>query len=85
MDKRTKRISVKLDDFLLWHNNPRLLEDYGEERDIESIEGAQDELLSRMQSEGQVKELIKSIFSLPYLGPTQSIDILEFLDRILCR
>lgn len=68
MDKRTKRISVKLDDFLLWHNNPRLLEDFGEERDIEAIESAQDELLSRMQSEGQVKELIKSILSNGWLG-----------------
>ena len=48
MDKaKIKRINVELDDFLLWHNNPRLIEEFGEERPIEAIESAQEEITDR--------------------------------------
>ena len=69
MDKdKIKRINVKLDDFLLWHNNPRLIEEFGEERPIEAIESAQEEITDRLRSEGEVRELVKSILSNGWLG-----------------
>ena len=47
MDKKIKREYVQLDDFLLWHNNPRLIEEFGEERPIEAVEGAQEEIMGK--------------------------------------
>ncbi len=68
MDKNIDRINVKLDDFLLWHNNPRLIEEFGEERPIEAVEAAQEEISDRLRSEAEVRELVKSILSNGWLG-----------------
>lgn len=68
MDKNIKRVSVHIDDFLLWHNNPRLIEEFGEERPIEAVEAAQEEITERLRGEAEVRELVKSILSNGWLG-----------------
>ena len=67
--KKIKREKIRnLEDLLLWHNNPRLIEEFGEERSMEVIESCQDEIMTRLKDEGNIGDLIKSILSNGWLG-----------------
>ena len=67
--KKIERQKIKnISDLLLWHNNPRLIEEFGEERSMNVIESCQDEIADRLKNEGNINDLIKSILSNGWLG-----------------
>ena len=67
--KKIERQKIKdVNDLLLWHNNPRLIEEFGEERSMNVIESCQEEIMTRLKDEGNIGDLIKSILSNGWLG-----------------
>jgi len=67
--KKIERQKIKdVNDLLLWHNNPRLIEEFGEERSMNVIESCQEEIMTRLRDEGNIGDLIKSILSNGWLG-----------------
>jgi len=73
---KNKKVIKKLDrknirninDLYLWHNNPRLVEEFGEERPMNVIGDCQDEVFARLGSGESIPNLIKSILSNGWLG-----------------
>ena len=60
--KKIERQKIKnVDNLLLWHNNPRLIEEFGEERSMDVIESCQEEIKDRLLAEGSIHDLVKSI------------------------
>ena len=67
--KKIERQKIKnVDNLLLWHNNPRLIEEFGEERSMDVIESCQEEIKDRLIAEGSIHDLVKSILSNGWLG-----------------
>ncbi len=71
---------VLIDDFYLWHNNPRIIDDSETERSIEfiDVDGEQDKLFNKLKKDHHVLDLVRSILTHGWKPITSSIVVAEY-------